>query len=617
MFGIITLGILLFQAGWQVNKIIIDNLYPEPWPFHVDVLKQSSTWFYALVQVIFSTQIGVGAIPVMTGKFLYKGDAIRTCIIYICFNLLITIVATAYYMTTFGQINRSDVNQNPFPDLTTLTSIYDQAFKEEPHSHFRSLIPSLAYLMVIIAGLTSIAIAIYTSARILKRHPHYIMCLCGMFIAVACLLCPNFIVSRTLDMRFVGLIIICALVFDIISVSWIYGSKDLSTDLEFSIGRPIMKLWLVMWACIPLLLVSIIAWWIALPSPARFDPIPDYVPRWIPIVVCIVVIMIFAVYEVAKQVDYNTFSMIQGATKPAKDWGPADPLVRHAWKQWKSVCDDTGQRDFTLRRRGTKDWTSSIKKGQYSHASRNQKLSNNNRYSVNGKQTSLSITGGSNSPNYSGSMFGDSAIEEDMNSDKYPSNHLEAYESRSRKSSTKRSSNSYLYHQQQLDNGLDDDDQNHHESNYHSQKIPIRLSAQNFTSRIEVFAPNSPSQFQPVHSTFVTKNPLSHHHQVHDVNFSDPFNDKYGHHMFHQDFHNHQPKNGGHLINNIHIGGDCSEGTGSVSTKTTNTATTTHEPYNWRKFPRSADEFSTELWRDEPSDSISVNVVVSHIPSLN
>lgn len=595
MFGIITLILLMFQTGWQVTNTIQDRFFPDMWPFRLDVLYQSSTWFYALIQVIFSTQIGVGAIPVMTGKFLYKGDAIRTCVIYLCFNFLVTIVATAYYMTTFGQHNGSSATPR-FPDLTTVTSIYDRAFIEEEHSYFRSLIPSLAYLMIIIAGLTSVSIAIYTSSRLFKRHPNYIMCLVGMFVAIACLICPNFLISRMLDLRWVGLVIVCALVFDIISISWIYGSKDLSIDLEFSVGRPITKLWLLLWSVIPLILVGIISWWIALPSTLQYDPITELIPRWIPIVVCVVVIVLISGHEVSKQVDYNTFNMIQESTKPAKDWGPADPLVRHAWKQWKSVCDDTGQRDFTLRRRGTKDWTSSIKKGQYSHASRNQSI---NKYHVNGKQAAPSMTGGSNSPNYSGSVFGDSAIEEDMNSDKYHPSH---HEPRSRKSSTKRSSDSYLYHQQRLEHEPteDGDGTTNMESNYHSQKIPIRIPSfarrQDYTSRIEIFPPDSPSQFQPTQSTFMTKNPLSYH--MHDVSFSGPFNDKFGHHLFQPDYHQAPARHsgGGHLINNIHIS-DCSEGSGTISTKTTNTATTHGhtDPYRWRKTSRNAEEFSTEL----------------------
>lgn len=47
------------------------------WPFNYNNFNDSTIWFNALVQVIFSTNIGIGALPVLSGKFLYKGDAVR------------------------------------------------------------------------------------------------------------------------------------------------------------------------------------------------------------------------------------------------------------------------------------------------------------------------------------------------------------------------------------------------------------------------------------------------------------------------------------------------------------------------------------------------------------
>lgn len=254
--------------------------------------------------------------------------------------------------------------------------------------------------------------------------------------------------------------------------------------------------------------------------------------------------------------------------------------MRHAWKQWKSVCDDTGQRDFTLRRRGTKDYTSSIKKGQYSHA---------NKYST-GLNKNSSTTG-SNSPNYSGSVFGDSAIEEDISCDKYPNQLEYSHDNRSRKSSTNTN------YKRQVSDASSHRDQRpyvyQHNSNYHSQKIPIRVPSarrdQNtYTSRIEIMPQETP--FQP--STFLGKNPLSHLDVNSQFMASTPYTDKYGNH--HQQYQQQDYIPRGNLINNIHI--ESSEGSGSISTKTTNTTNT--EPYSWRKFagPRStADEFSTEL----------------------
>ncbi|KAG5679430.1 hypothetical protein PVAND_008997 [Polypedilum vanderplanki] len=393
----------------------------------------------------------------------------------------------------------------------------------------------------------------------------------------------------------------------------------LSIDLEFSIGRPIFKLWLVLWSIVPVLLTAIVTCFIVFPTTriSSIEPIiNDIVPKWIPIIICLLIIILVAIYETTKQVDYNTFNMIHEATKAAKDWGPADPLVRHAWKQWKSVCDDTGQRDFTLKRRGTKDWTNSIKKGQYSHAKRNtntingaHKYNNGNTKTHHIHQTSTpSMTGGSNSPNYSGSVFGDSAIEEDISCG-------EKYGDNSRRSSNninRQHSDGSHHHQHRLyqaPSSHDEVDEMNNRNNNNYQKIPIRiapindhqriikrnsyLQAQNdqndddndeehFASRIEILPPEihptftlplptpPPAQFQ-AQSTFMpittTRNPLC---QIQQRN----------------------------LISNIVIGaGDAGySDNGSYSTKTTSNRTPSDAAYNdnWRRLQSGGEIFKSK-----------------------
>jgi solute carrier family 6 (neurotransmitter transporter), invertebrate len=611
MFGMGGFFLLLFQTGWQISNTIQNELlFPQTWPFYSDVLLQSSTWFYALVQVILSTQIGTGALPVITGKFLYKGDVIRMCSLYMCFNLLVTIIATAYYMTTFGHHNTSTQIEQPFPDLTTLTSIYDRAFVEPHSSNLRSFIPSLAYLMIIFASIVSISTAIYTSSRLLRRHPSYVMCLVAMFTSIVFLIYPRFFMSRLLDMRWTGMVIICALVFDIICITWVYGTKSLAIDLEFSIGRPIMKVWLFLWSTLPFILAAILAFFVIDPAVkflgmTSIDPIKDVVPRWVPIVISLCIIIFFSIYETTKQVDYNICSMIYEATRPAKDWGPADPLVRHAWKQWKAVCDDTGQRDFTLRRRGTKDWTSSIKKGQYSNAQRNNSNAANmhNKYILSSKQNMdppSTATGGSNSPNYSGSLFGDSAIEEDIGYDKYSPTQSEPFDCHLSPSNMRLNrqhsdiSNRYYHQKQQLQNDM-------HEELNDYQKVPIRVTngkRLRDSSQVEIIPCDitlPPAQFQ-AQSTFMTQNPLC------NMNFS-PTHTIEDNDVVSQQFEYFTHQNVNSRYQRQFNPSNFSDGIGSMSTKTTNTNGThrgsSTASNNWRNLRRgdrgANNEFSTEL----------------------
>lgn len=76
-FGVLGLSLLLLETGWDIAKSIDKNIIPNVAPADYGRLADSSLWFSALVQVILSTQIGIGVLPVLTGKYLYKGDAVK------------------------------------------------------------------------------------------------------------------------------------------------------------------------------------------------------------------------------------------------------------------------------------------------------------------------------------------------------------------------------------------------------------------------------------------------------------------------------------------------------------------------------------------------------------
>lgn len=402
LFGFLGLSCLLFVTIWAVTKSISNNYFPNMWKFRDTIFSDSAVWFNALVQVIFSTNIGIGALPVLTGKFLYKGDAVKTSFVYLCFNVLINAIAVTFYLTQF--YNEVSPRADLYPELKTLTVLYDHSLSYRGDVVQSRIIPGIAFVMIVLSAIITVAVNIYTSSKLICRHPTYTMCLVGLILSIATIIYPYYGIVRISDTRISGTLIICALIFDIISIAWVYGAKNLYNDLEFSIGRPIFKIWLFFWIITPILLTGILIWWAI--SAAPFDLLIKYVPRWAAIIFSLGIIVILSCIEISKEVDYNFMSMIKASTKPSTNWGPADPLVRHAWKQWRIVCNDTGQRDFTLRRRGTRDYTNSIKRNQYPHS----------RY---GTHRNNNSTHGTNTPNYSGSIFGDSAIEEDISVNKY------------------------------------------------------------------------------------------------------------------------------------------------------------------------------------------------------
>lgn len=332
------------------------------------------------------------------------------------------ILSTTYFLITFN--NSYTLNSTIIiPELKPFTSVYDNALEYSDASE-TPLLTGITYAMIVLISIITIAIQIYTASRLIGRHPNYVMCATGLCVAITALICPNYLIGRLFDTRIVGVFIVCALIFDVIAITWVYGAKNIYTDLEFSIGRPISKIWLYLWCMAPILFITLLIWW-SIDYPID-DIVIKYVPRWLPIAISLSIIAFLAFTEVYKQVDYNCCSMIREAGISSKDWGPSDPLARHSWKQWTSVCEDTGQKDFTLRRRGTRDYTHSIKRNQCSSHKVNSAYSVGNvgngigNGTSNGSYVLKTSTLGRNSPNYAGSIFGDSAIEEDFSIGNYP-----------------------------------------------------------------------------------------------------------------------------------------------------------------------------------------------------
>lgn len=248
--------------------------------------------------------------------------------LYMCFNLFITTISTVYFMTTFGPYN--SVEKTIFPDLASITSVYDRAFVES--DIFRNLIPNLSYLMILLTSFISLSTTVYSLSHFFRHRTRTLSCLFIMLTSILCLLYPEFYISQLLDFQYTGIFIICALILENVALTWIYGAKSLSIDLEFSIGRPIKKFWLLLWTSTPVVVAAVFAFYMAT---SNFH---DLIERWLPFVLCICIFIYFAIYETTKQIDYNTCNKIREAAHPSKEWGPADPIVRHAWKNWKTVC---------------------------------------------------------------------------------------------------------------------------------------------------------------------------------------------------------------------------------------------------------------------------------------
>lgn len=89
---------------------------------------------------------------------------------------------------------------------------------------------------------------------------------------------------------------------------FVVGCRNLYTDFEFILGSRLTVFWKFLWCLAPVLLTAVVVWVLATLNLTGFntqDPIWVYSTGWAIVVACLVVILIFGIYEVNIQVGYN------------------------------------------------------------------------------------------------------------------------------------------------------------------------------------------------------------------------------------------------------------------------------------------------------------------------
>lgn len=78
------------------------------------------------------------------------------------------------------------------------------------------------------------------------------------------------------------------------------------------------------------------------------------------------------------------FQKFKASVKPSNNWGPKDPISRLNWIQWSSKAQQ-GEKDFTLKRKGTRDYTKSVKKNKKIKAASEMSAAIQGVYTQNGR----------------------------------------------------------------------------------------------------------------------------------------------------------------------------------------------------------------------------------------
>nr|AHH29252.1 BLOT-like protein [Leptinotarsa decemlineata] len=362
-----------------VKSMMLQNDFDSLHSFIFDadwsLLKSANVWYYASIQVFFSTTVGFGSFVTNAGIIYNKVNPFWTALGYSAINVIFGVgsVFISQSMTNRTSVNISG-DTGDVAEVHLVSLIYDIGI-HSGSSDIKTWI-LLVHVVFILSGLTSMATLCYTllkaitveckAKKVKWWHASIVMGFIGFVLGCAVLLQPNFDIVHLLDHYIVGNLILITAVVEVMAMIAFYGTERIRSDFEFMLGHILSGLWLLLWWAAPLILTGLFAWgMITLPMEGIFreDPPWLYLTGWGVVLVASLFIFIKGVHTVHIQDGYTWKDKFKASLKPSKKWGPSDPISRHTWIQWNTKAQH-GERDFTLKRKGTKDYTKSIKKNK-------------------------------------------------------------------------------------------------------------------------------------------------------------------------------------------------------------------------------------------------------------
>ncbi|XP_054275617.1 sodium-dependent nutrient amino acid transporter 1-like [Macrosteles quadrilineatus] len=340
----------------------------------INTLLNFETWYYAAVQLFLSTHLGFGNITTASGRIYAKSNAFWITLVYMACNLAVGVGFTCLVFMWMSRLEDQGITvASPrVPELFVLTFMYDVISRS--FTYDVQLWAIIAFLAVLFAGLSSMMALVFTVTTTViveskERWKQWVItagfCAICFLAGIICLLPDKLELVHMLEHYVVTRIVLITTALELLGFVWIYGSHHLYTDFEFVLGYKLNFIWNILWFITPLLIILLQVWSLfALPLtgfPGKIDPEWLYVTGWSIFGASWMFFLIVAIWQIAVQVDYNICQKFVSSLKPSRNWGPVDPIQRHGWVVWREQSTLSGERDFTLKRRGTRDYTHSVR----------------------------------------------------------------------------------------------------------------------------------------------------------------------------------------------------------------------------------------------------------------
>ncbi|CAH1284311.1 unnamed protein product [Diabrotica balteata] len=360
--------IALFVKSMMYDSELIYFYTKADW----SLLESANVWYYAAIQVFFSSTVGFGSFVTNAGIIYNKVNPFWTAIGYCTINIIFGIGSTIISQSLAHHTNVNiTANKDDIAEVMLVSVIYDIGSASTAAD--KKLWIIVIFTLFILSGFITMATMTYTllkaitvgsRARLSWWQASILLSASGFMFGCAILLKEDFDIVHLLDHYIVGNLILITAILEVLTLLAFYGVDRIRSDFEFMLGHILSHFWLILWWTAPVVLTGLFAWgMITLPLEGIYkdDPIWLYGVGWGIVLTASLLIFITGFCVVKKQHGYTFIERFKTSFKPSKNWGPKDPISRHNWVQWNSKAQ-SGERDFTLKRKGTKDYTKSIKR---------------------------------------------------------------------------------------------------------------------------------------------------------------------------------------------------------------------------------------------------------------
>ncbi|RWS11497.1 sodium- and chloride-dependent glycine transporter 2-like protein, partial [Dinothrombium tinctorium] len=163
----------------------------------------------------------------------------------------------------------------------------------------------------------------------------------GFLVGLPCVTRGGQYVINLMDYYGGGMTYLFIAVFEIITLSWIYGCKNLLIDIHFMLNKKLSWYWKVTWKfTAPLMLIFISIYSIFKHTSLQYGNY-DY-PTWADaigwLILCAIIFQVplFALIALFKQEKGDTlYEKLKNVSKPNDKWGPRDEQIKDSWRTFK------------------------------------------------------------------------------------------------------------------------------------------------------------------------------------------------------------------------------------------------------------------------------------------